>query len=85
MGDGTLAKMEFQKLLEHPGFVGANVIGALSRLQLARALKLSGDAATARKAYEDFLDLWKNADPDIPIYRQAKAEYSELLLPPASR
>jgi eukaryotic-like serine/threonine-protein kinase len=70
--------MEFQKLLDHPGFIGANVIGALSRLQLARALKLSGDAAMARKAYEDFLDLWKNADPDIPIYRQAKAEYAEL-------
>jgi hypothetical protein len=56
------------------------VIGALSHLQLARALKSSGDTAAARKSYEDFLGLWKNADPDIPIYRQAKAEYAGLSL-----
>jgi hypothetical protein len=78
MGEGPLAKMEFQKLLDHPGFMGHNVIGVLSRLQLARALKVSGDAAAARKSYEAFLGLWKSADPDIPIYRQAKAEYAEL-------
>lgn len=78
IGEGSLARIEFQKLLDHPGFVGTNVIGALSHLQLARALKLSGDAAAARKSYEDFLSLWKNADPDIPIYRQAKSEYAQL-------
>jgi tetratricopeptide (TPR) repeat protein len=78
MGDGPLARIEFQKLLDHPGFIGHDVIGALSHLQLARALKLSGDIAGARKSYEDFLDLWKSADRDIPIYRQAKAEYAEL-------
>jgi tetratricopeptide (TPR) repeat protein len=78
MGDGPLARKEFQKLLDHPGFVRTNVIGALSHLQLARALKLSDDAAAARKSYEDFLSLWKKADPDVPIYRQAKAEYAGL-------
>ena len=68
----------FQKLLDHPGFIGTDVIGALSHLQLARALKLSGDAAAARKSYEDFLNFRKNADPDNPIYQQAKAEYAGL-------
>jgi hypothetical protein len=78
MGEGSLARIEFQKLLDHPGLVEENVIGALSHLQLARAIRLSGDTAAARKAYEDFLTLWKNADADIPIYRQAKAEYARL-------
>jgi hypothetical protein len=54
------------------------VNGALSHLQLARAQRLMGDAAAARKSYEDFLNLWKHADPDIPIYQQAKAEYAKL-------
>lgn len=78
IGEWSLAKIEFQKLLDHPGFVGLSVIGALSRLQLARALKLSGDAAAAVTAYEEFLSLWKTADPDIPIYQQARAEYARL-------
>jgi eukaryotic-like serine/threonine-protein kinase len=78
IGEWSLAKIEFQKLVDHPGMVGLSVIGALSHLQLARALKLSGDAAAAGKAYEDFLSLWKNADPDIPIYQQAKAEYARI-------
>jgi hypothetical protein len=78
IGEGPLAKMEFQKLLDHPGLVGHDVIGALSHLQLARALKVSADPAGARKAYEEFLGLWKTADPDIPILRQAKTEYARL-------
>jgi len=78
MGEASLARVEFQKLLDHPGLVEMNVIGALSRLQLARAIRLSGDTAAARKAYEDFLTFWKTADADIPIYRQAKAEYAQL-------
>jgi serine/threonine protein kinase len=78
LGEPSLAKIEFQKLLDHPGLVEGNVIGALSHLQLARALRLSGDTAAARKAYEEFLTLWKTADADIPIYRQAKAEYARL-------
>jgi serine/threonine protein kinase/tetratricopeptide (TPR) repeat protein len=79
VGEVSLAKAEFQKLLDHPGIVGLNVIGALSRLQLARALRTSGDAAAARELYEDFLGLWKEADPDIPIYQEAKAEYAGLM------
>jgi eukaryotic-like serine/threonine-protein kinase len=77
-GEWSLAEIEFQRLLDHPGIVGLSVIGALSRLQLARARKLSGDAAAAGKEYEDFLSLWRTADPDIPIYQQAKAEYARL-------
>ena len=78
LGDGRLAAAEFQKLVDHRGLVGVDVIGALAHLQLARALKMMGDEAAARKSYETFLDLWKNADPDIPIYQQAKAEYAKL-------
>jgi hypothetical protein len=78
MGEGRLAAAEFQKLLDHPGIVGRTVIGALSHLQLARAHKLMGDESAARKSYEDFLALWKDADSDIPIYQQAKAEYAGL-------
>ena len=78
MREGRLAAAEFEKLLEHPGIVGRTVTGALSQLQLARAHKLMGDEAAARKSYEDFLSLWKDADSDIPIYQQAKAEYAGL-------
>jgi tetratricopeptide (TPR) repeat protein len=78
MGEGRLAAAEFQKLLDHPGIVGREVIGALSHLQLARAQKMMGGQAAARKSYEDFLTLWKDADSDIPIYQQAKAEYATL-------
>ncbi len=79
MGEGRLAAAEFQKLLDHPGRVAREVTGALSHLQLARAQKMMGDQAAARKSYEDFLTLWKDADSDIPIYQQAKAEYAKLL------
>ncbi|MCU1307927.1 MAG: transcriptional regulator, CadC [Acidobacteriaceae bacterium] len=78
MGDGRSAAAEFQKILDHPGIVGRSVNGALSHLELARAQKMMGDLDAARKSYEDFLNLWKDADPDIPIYRQAKAEYANL-------
>ena len=78
LGEGRLAAAEFQKLFDHPGIVGRDVIGALVRLQLARAQKAMGEQAAARKSYEDFLTLWKNADSDIPIYRQAKAEYARV-------
>jgi tetratricopeptide (TPR) repeat protein len=78
MGEGRMAAAEFQKLLDHPGIVGRSVTGALSHLQLARAQNMMGDQAAARKSYEDFLTLWKDADPDIPIYQQAKAEYARL-------
>ena len=53
-------------------------IGAMAHLQLGRAFAISGDIAKARAAYKDFLTLWKDADPDIPILKQAKAEYAKL-------
>ena len=70
------AAAEFQKILDHRGIVGADPIGALAHLQLGRAFALSGDKAKAKAAYEAFLALWKDADPDIPILKSAKAEYA---------
>jgi len=78
LGEGRLAAAEFQKLVDHKGLVAIDVIGALAHLQMARAQKMMGDEASARKWYEDFLALWKDADPDVPIYQQAKAEYTKL-------
>ena len=75
---GDLAAAEFRKVLDHTGVVQGFVTGALSILQLARAQVLMHDEAAARKSYEDFLALWKNADPDVPIYKEAKAEYAGL-------
>jgi DNA-binding winged helix-turn-helix (wHTH) protein len=75
---GDLAAAEFRKVLDHSGVVQGFVTGALSILQLARAQVLMHDEEAARKSYEDFLALWKNADPDLPIYKQAKAEYAVL-------
>ncbi len=72
------AQTEFQKIIDHPGIVVNSLIGALAHLQLARAQVMMGDKNAARKSYQDFLTLWKDADPDIPIYRQAKAEYAKL-------
>src|SRR5207248_2019617 len=78
LGEGRLAAAEFQKLVDHRGLVGRDVIGALAHLQMARAQKMMGDNASARKSYEEFLIIWKDADPDVPIYQQAKAEYARL-------
>ena len=78
LGDGQSAAAQFQKLIDNPGFSVRYVTGPLARLQLGRAQKMMGNEAAARQSYETFLDLWKNADPDIPIYQQAKAEYASL-------
>ncbi len=75
---GAEAAAEFHKVLDRPGIVVADPIGALARLQLGRAFTLSGDKRSAKAAYETFLTLWKDADADIPILRQAKAEYAKL-------
>jgi eukaryotic-like serine/threonine-protein kinase len=75
---GGEAAAEFRKILDHPGVVLNEPIGALAHLGLGRAYTLSGDTAKAKAAYQDFLTLWKDADPDIPIYQQAKAEYARL-------
>jgi eukaryotic-like serine/threonine-protein kinase len=79
MKQGDAALAEFQKIKDHSGIVGRVPIGALSTLQTARAYKLNGNEMAARGSYEKFLSLWKGADPDIPIYQQAKAEYAQLL------
>jgi len=78
MHNGPAAAAEFQKLLDHRGIVLNYPLGALAHLQLGRAYAMSGDTAKARAAYKDFLTLWKDADPDIPILKQAKAEYAKL-------
>jgi tetratricopeptide (TPR) repeat protein len=75
---GSEAAGEFQKILDHRGIVLNQPIGALARLGLARAYLLSGDTAKSRTAYQDFLALWKDADPDIPILKEAKTEYAKL-------
>jgi tetratricopeptide (TPR) repeat protein len=76
--NGTAAVIEFQKLLDHPGVVLNDPIGALAHFQLGRAYVMTGDTTKALAAYKDFLTLWKDADPDIPILKQAKAEYARL-------
>jgi eukaryotic-like serine/threonine-protein kinase len=78
MGDGPRAATEFRKLTDRPGLVLNYPLGALAHLGLARAYKSSGDLQNSRQAYLDFLSLWKDADPDIPILKQAKAEYAKL-------
>jgi tetratricopeptide (TPR) repeat protein len=72
------AAEEFQKILNHPGTTVNVITGALAHLQLARSQVMMGDKDAARKSYQHFLTLWKDADLDIPIYRQAKAEYANL-------
>jgi len=76
--NGTAAAAEFQKLLDHRGIVGNFVTGALAHLQIGRAYAMAGDTAKAKAAYQDFFVLWKDADPDIPILKEAKAEYAKL-------
>lgn len=75
---GVEAAGEFQKILDHPGIVVSDPIGALAHLQLGRAYALSGDKSKAKSAYQDFLTLWSGADPDIPVLKQGKAECAKL-------
>ena len=75
---GAEAAAEFQKILDHRGVVINDPIGALARLQLGRAWALSGETGKAKAAYQDFLALWKDADPNIPVLQQAKAESARL-------
>jgi predicted Zn-dependent protease len=75
---GREAATEFQKFLDHRGTVVNNPLGAMAHLGLARAYALQGDTVKARAAYDDFFTLWKDADPDIAILKQAKAEYAKL-------
>jgi len=75
---GNAAAVEFQKILDHPGIARSELIGALAHLQIGRAYAVEGDTTKAKAAYHDFLALWKDADPDIPILIAAKAEYAKL-------
>jgi tetratricopeptide (TPR) repeat protein len=75
---GGAAAVEFQKILDHPGLVLNEPIGALAHLELGRAYTMSGERVQAKGDYEEFFALWKDADPDIPIMKQAKAEYAKL-------
>jgi eukaryotic-like serine/threonine-protein kinase len=77
-GQSSHAAEQFQNILDHRGLVQNSPLGALAHLQLARARKIGGDTAGARRDYQDFLALWKDADPDIPILKEAKAEYAKL-------
>jgi eukaryotic-like serine/threonine-protein kinase len=76
--NGPAAAVEFQKFIDHRGIVVNYFIGALARLGLARSYVLSGDTAKAKVAYQEFFTLWKDADPDIPILKEARAEYAKL-------
>jgi serine/threonine protein kinase/tetratricopeptide (TPR) repeat protein len=76
--NGPAAAAEFQKFLDHPGIVQNFLLGSLARLQLGRAYAMAGEIAKAKTAYQDFFTLWKEADPDIPILKEAKAEYAKL-------
>jgi len=76
-GDGRAAGAEFQKILAHPGLIQNELIGPLAHLGLGRAYALSGDAGKSKIEYENFFSQWKDADPDIPILKQAKSEYKK--------
>jgi eukaryotic-like serine/threonine-protein kinase len=77
-GHGSEAMAEFQRILDNRGWGPTNFFYPMAQLGLARAAALSGDVAKSRRAYQDFLALWKDADPDVPILIQAKAEYAKL-------
>jgi serine/threonine protein kinase/tetratricopeptide (TPR) repeat protein len=72
------AAAEFQKIIDHRSIVTNDLLGALAHLQLGRAYAMAGDTAKAKAAYQDFLTLWKDADPDIPVLKEAKAEFAKL-------
>lgn len=76
--NGSGAAAEFQKVIDHAGIVREFPVGALAHLGVARAYALQGDTAKSRAAYQDFLTLWKDADPELPILKQAKEEYAKL-------
>jgi eukaryotic-like serine/threonine-protein kinase len=78
LGDGVKAAAEFQHILDHRGIQPTDVHYSLAHLNLGRAYALQGDRAKARTAYQDFFAAWKDADPDVPILKTAKAEYEKL-------
>lgn len=85
LGRGEDAATDFELILSHPEIVRNDAKGSLAHLWLARAALVSGDTTKARQQYERFLGLWKDADPDVPILREAKLEYENLQLRNASK
>jgi tetratricopeptide (TPR) repeat protein len=77
-GRGAEAAKEFQKILDHRGVVASDPVGALARLELGRAYRLSGNSAKAKAAYEDFFTLWKDADVNVPMLMEARSEYTAI-------
>jgi len=77
-GRGEQAAAEFRKVLDHRGIVLADPIGALAHLQIGRAYAVAGNRDKAKIAYQDFLTLWKDADADLPVVKQARTEYEKL-------
>ena len=75
---GAEAAREFQKIVDHRGIVIGDAFGVLAYLGMARAYAMQGDTAKARKKYQDFLTVWKDADSEIPILKKAKQEYAKL-------
>jgi hypothetical protein len=78
LNKGAEAAAEFQKLIDHRGVVGTSITGPLAHLGVARARVLQNDTAGARTEYQNFLALWKDADPNLPIFKQAQEEYAKL-------
>ena len=76
--NGTAAVAEFQKVLDHKTIVQNFVTGSLAHVQIGRAYTMAGDTTKAKASYQDFINLWKEADADIPILKQARAEYAKL-------
>jgi hypothetical protein len=76
--NGAAAAAEFQKMLDHRGIVQNFVTGALAHLQIGRGYAMTGDTAKAKAAYQEFFTIWKGADPDVPILKEAKAEFAKL-------
>jgi hypothetical protein len=79
--DGTAAAAEFQKILDHRGIAPVSILYPLAYLQQGRAYTLVGDQPNARKACESFLAIWRDADPDVPIFQDAKREHDLLQRP----
>jgi len=75
---GPEAAVEFQKIVDHRGISPTAPEHSLAKLGLGRAYQMTGDTGKAKAAYQDFFALWKDADPDIPILKDAKAEYTKL-------
>jgi serine/threonine protein kinase/tetratricopeptide (TPR) repeat protein len=76
--NGAAAAAEFQKVLDHRGTVLNFVTGAMAHLQISRAYAMAGDTVKTKAAYQEFFTLWKDADPEVPILKEAKAEYAKL-------